>query len=107
MPAGGVTNAPMAPIPPAFATAIDRLVGHAPAIGASRTGRSRPYLAQNAVARPSGLTTYVPACAGSDRTAVGIPPADHFVDRVGRRDGGAPRMGDDVEFRATSSINDG
>src|SRR5881394_4339927 len=63
MPAGDVSNAPIAAIPPAFATATDRLAGQAPAIGASRIGSSRPYPAQNAVARASGLTTYVPACA--------------------------------------------
>ena len=35
MPAGGVSSAPIAPMLPALATAIDRLTGHAPAIGAS------------------------------------------------------------------------
>ena len=34
----------------AFATAIERLAGHAPAIGASRMGSFRPYFAQNSVA---------------------------------------------------------
>ena len=39
MPDGGVTSAPSAPMPPALATATDRLTGHAPAIGASRIGQ--------------------------------------------------------------------
>jgi hypothetical protein len=51
MPSGLVMSAPIAPIPPALATAMDRLTGHAPAIGASRIGSRRPYLAQNAAAR--------------------------------------------------------
>ena len=42
MPAGGVTSAPIAPMLPALATAIERLAGHAPAIGASRMGNFRP-----------------------------------------------------------------
>jgi hypothetical protein len=46
MPAGGVSRAPIAPSPPAFATAIDRLTGHAPAIGASMMGTWRPYFAE-------------------------------------------------------------
>jgi hypothetical protein len=33
-------------MPPAFATAADRLTGHAPAIGASMTGIFNPYLSQ-------------------------------------------------------------
>src|SRR3954447_5646714 len=47
MPAGGVINAPIAPMPPAFATATERLAGHAPAIGASRIGHRKPYRSQN------------------------------------------------------------
>jgi len=42
MPSGGVISAPIAPIPPAFATAIDRLAGQAPAIGASMIGIVKP-----------------------------------------------------------------
>ena len=52
--AGGERSAPIAPIPPAFATAIDRLAGHAPAIGASMIGSLRPNFAQNRFARSSG-----------------------------------------------------
>src|SRR5580700_11334874 len=54
MPAGCVINAPIAPMPPALATAIERLAGHAPAIGASKTGSLRPYFAQKALARSRG-----------------------------------------------------
>jgi hypothetical protein len=35
-------------MPPAFAIAIDNPGGHAPAIGASKSGSFRPYLEQNA-----------------------------------------------------------
>ena len=42
MPAGGVTSAPIAPIPPALATAIDKPTADAPAIGASRIGSDKP-----------------------------------------------------------------
>src|SRR3712207_8749181 len=42
MPGGLVTSAPIAPIPPALATAMERLAGHAPAIGASKIGSWRP-----------------------------------------------------------------
>ena len=38
----GETSVYFAPIAPAFATAIDRLTGHAPAMGASRMGTCRP-----------------------------------------------------------------
>ena len=41
-------------MPPAFAMAIDKLAGDAPAIGASRIGTFSPYLSQNEVARSSG-----------------------------------------------------
>jgi hypothetical protein len=42
------------PIPPALATAMERLAGHAPAIGASKIGSWRPYCAQKAAARSHG-----------------------------------------------------
>src|SRR5208337_4192500 len=42
IPSGRVNKAPMAPIPPALATAALSPVGHAPAIGASRIGSSSP-----------------------------------------------------------------
>jgi hypothetical protein len=41
-------------MPPAFATATERLGGQAPAIGASRTGRLNPYSSQNLSARTRG-----------------------------------------------------
>ena len=47
MPVGGVISAPNAPMPPALATAIDKLAGHAPAMGASRMGSFSPYFVQN------------------------------------------------------------
>jgi hypothetical protein len=47
-------SAPIAPIPPALATAMERLAGHAPAIGASKIGSCRPYFAQKAAARSRG-----------------------------------------------------
>ncbi len=67
MPAGGVKRAPIAPIPPEFATAIDRLAGHAPAIGASKIGRVSAYFAQKARARSSGRDVIA---ASADR----VPP---------------------------------
>jgi hypothetical protein len=51
MPAGSVISAPIAPIPPAFATAMESPGGHEPAMGASRIGQLNPYLAQNGSAR--------------------------------------------------------
>jgi hypothetical protein len=47
-------SAPIAPMPPALATAIDRLAGQALAIGASRIGSLRPYIVQKAIARSRG-----------------------------------------------------
>jgi hypothetical protein len=49
----------MAPIPPAFAIAIERLTGHAPALGASRIGMPSPYLAENSAARSLGRVVTV------------------------------------------------
>ena len=39
---------------PALATAMERLTGQAPAIGASNTGSFNPYFAQNLSARSNG-----------------------------------------------------
>lgn len=54
IPAGGVSRAPVAPIPPVFATAMERLAGEAPAMGATSMGTLRPYVSQNELARSSG-----------------------------------------------------
>src|SRR6516162_896669 len=54
MPAGGVSTAPNAPMPPALATADARLAGQAPAIGAIRIGSLRPKRWQKALARSRG-----------------------------------------------------
>jgi hypothetical protein len=48
---GSLIKAPSAPMLPAFASAMERLAGHAPAIGASNIGSFSPYFAQNASAR--------------------------------------------------------
>src|ERR1700677_3737716 len=56
MAGGWLTTAPIAPIPPAFATAAARVAGQAPAIGAIRIGSRRPYVAQNCAARSRGRT---------------------------------------------------
>jgi hypothetical protein len=45
---------------PALATAIDRLAGDAPAIGASMIGTVKPYRAQKALARSSGREALFP-----------------------------------------------
>src|SRR5580700_6063571 len=42
----GSNKAPIAPIAPALATATLNATGHAPAIGASRMGTSRPWTSQ-------------------------------------------------------------
>ena len=54
MAAAGLRSAPIAPMPPALATAIERLGGHAPAIGASMMGTAKPCAAAKAFARSSG-----------------------------------------------------
>ena len=54
MPGEVFISAPIAPIPPALATAIDRLTGEAPAIGASRIGMRTPSRSQNILARSFG-----------------------------------------------------
>src|ERR1700733_270766 len=56
MAAGGLTRAPIAPIPPALATAAARVAGQAPGVGAIRIGMRIQYIAQNAAARTRGLT---------------------------------------------------
>ena len=75
MPAGGVINAPIAPMPPAFATAIDKLAGDAPAIGASMIGSAKPYRAQNAAARSSarGLAFAAPCVRSTPSPLVILP----------------------------------
>src|SRR2546425_7991800 len=47
-------RAPMAPMPPPRATAIDSSGGHAPAMGASSSGTRSPWRAQNVWARVFG-----------------------------------------------------
>jgi hypothetical protein len=51
MAAGEEDVAPIAPMPPALATAADSAAGQAPAIGARRIGARNPYRAQKASAR--------------------------------------------------------
>ncbi len=55
---GSLINAPSAPMLPALASAIDRVAGHAPAIGASNIGSFKPYFAQNASERWRGLDLF-------------------------------------------------
>src|SRR5579863_3607010 len=59
-------------MPPAFATAIDKPAGHAPAIGASRIGTLRPYLAQNAWVRSTGRELCMPVASSMPRSIRGI-----------------------------------
>jgi hypothetical protein len=49
--AEGMVSAPNPPMPPAFATALARLAGHAPAIGACNIGIRSPKRWQNRAAR--------------------------------------------------------
>lgn len=51
MPSGGVSNAPIAPMPPALATATASDAGDAPAMGASMIGTRNENRSQNAAAR--------------------------------------------------------
>src|SRR5687767_3105372 len=53
---GVFSKAPMPPIPPALATAIAKLQGQAPAIGACSTGISMPKWRQKAAERLRALT---------------------------------------------------
>ena len=55
---GSLINAPSAPMLPTLASAIDRVAGHAPAIGASNIGNFKPYFAQNASERWRGLNLF-------------------------------------------------
>jgi len=58
MASGALIKAPRAPMPPALATEIERLTGHAPAIGASRIGSFSPYLRQKDSARARGAEVF-------------------------------------------------
>src|SRR5579859_330549 len=51
---GSLMSAPRAPMLPALATAMERLAGQAPAMGASSIGSFNPYFAQNEWARARG-----------------------------------------------------
>src|SRR5579864_9413313 len=87
MPSGGVRSAPMAPMPPALATAIERLAGHAPAMGARRIGNFRPYFAQNASARARGVggmhSMIIRGFSWTVREAIRYTQSRTFHDRSG------------------------
>ena len=124
MPDGVVSSAPSAPMPPALATAIDRLTGQAPAIGASRMGRPRPYCSQNALARSRGrdVVTSCSRCAShagpsTSRRGSLLPGERHrlaerlLVYRVeldARATGASPRTGfrrEHVRMRADERVS--
>src|SRR3954467_7922955 len=56
IPSGVCSSSPAAPMPPAWATAIESDGGQAPAIGASRIGTFSPKRSQNAAVRDNDET---------------------------------------------------
>src|SRR5206468_3090607 len=82
MPSGIVISAPRPPMPPALATAMARLAGQAPAIGACRIGTRSPKRSQNASARlradPCCDISYTSFSAREDRGGAAL----HFRRRA-------------------------
>src|SRR3989454_11026020 len=85
-------RAPMAPMPPPRATAIDSSGGHAPAMGANSSGTRSPWRAQNVSARVFG-----------DGDMLATTPASLTPTQVGRATSGLVSARDRKSTRLNSS----